>query len=110
LGLAAGPGQGVSEVQAALIALGKIGDPSTVKPIAAILTNPKADYRHRASAADALNAIGDVSALAPLEQGARTPWLKGTVIDSAAARVAAASIVNYSRLTDAEHAAALPLP
>jgi HEAT repeat protein len=56
----------------ALYALGMIGDPSTTKEVVGVLTDAKRDYKVRISAAEALNFLGDPSALPALLQVAKT--------------------------------------
>ncbi len=56
------PAEGDSH-RGVLFALGMIADPSTTKQIAAVMTNAKADFRERVSAAEALNLAGDAAAL-----------------------------------------------
>ena len=94
-------GKGVSEHQSVIIALGQIGDPTSVKTLTNVLNDAKRSFKHRAAAAEALNLIGDVSALPALSAVAtKTKWLNGTTIDPEAASVAAAGITNYSRLAE----------
>jgi HEAT repeat protein len=50
----------------ALYALGMIGDTSTTKDVAAVLTDAKREYTMRISAAEALNFLGDASAFPAL--------------------------------------------
>lgn len=97
-GLAAGEGKGVSGHQSIILALGQIGDPSAVKPLAAIAADAKKPQKYRVAAGEALNILGDQSALPALAAIAKTKWLKGHDIDTDAAQLAASGITSYSRL------------
>ena len=58
--------------KAPLYALGMIADPATTKDVTAILTSAAADYKDRVAAAEALNFIGDASALPTLLSAAKS--------------------------------------
>ena len=97
-GLAAGEGKGVSGHQSIIVALGQIGDPAATKTLTAIVTDAKKPQKYRIAAGEALNILGDQSALPALATLAKTKWLKGHDIDTDAAQLAASGITSYSRL------------
>lgn len=88
----------------ALYALGMVGDKSTTKEIVGVLTDAKRDYKVRISAAEALNLLGDPSALPALLETAK----KGDVVKDKQkypdVRIAAA--MAYARLGGPAEAAA----
>lgn len=103
-GLAAGPGKGVSGHQSVILALGFIGDASVGKTLQGILNDPKRNNKHRAAAAEALNALGDTSALPSLLKIANEKFITGTTVDPDKGALVAAAVTAYSRLAGAENA------
>src|SRR4029078_5135868 len=61
-----GAAKGAPVHQSAILALGLIGDPAALNPLRAVLDNAKSSGKDRAAAAQALNALGDTSALPSL--------------------------------------------
>ncbi len=87
-----------------LYALGMIADPATTKDVVAILNNSAVDYTIRKSATDALNFIGDVSALPALLNAAKTADVMKEGEKYPDVRISAA--LAYARLGGAAEAAA----
>ncbi len=104
-GLAAGPGKGVSGHQSVIIALGEIGTPDVTKPLQGILES-KQSMKLRAAAAEALNGVGDVSALPALLKVANESFInaKSKEIDGEHGALVAAAATSYSRIAWAEQA------
>lgn len=96
-GLAPG---GVSGHQSVLQALGLIAEPSSAKEIMRIAADPKANPKHRAAAAAALNFMNAKEALPVLLAGAKTTYFdpKKKEIDQDKAMLAAQMVTEYSRL------------
>ncbi len=88
----------------ALICLGMIGDPSTTKDVTGVLTDAKRDFKVRISAAEALNLLGDPSALPTLLQVAKTGDVVKDKEKYPDVRLAAA--MSYARLGGPAEAAA----
>ncbi len=103
-GLAAGEGKGVSGHQSLILALGLIGDLAGFKPVLAVLNDPKRHPKERASAAEALNAFGDASALPALLKAAQGRFISNMTIDPEAGSVVAAAVTAYSRLAGSDGA------
>ena len=99
-GAAAGAGKGVSSHQSALLALGQIGDASAGKTLLATLNDTKKNQKERASAAEALNLLGDTTALPSLLKIAQQKFINGTTIDAEAGALVASAATAYSRLAD----------
>jgi HEAT repeat protein len=87
-----------------LYALGMIGDKSTTKDIVGVLTNAKGDAKDRVSAAEALNLMGDPSALPALLNMAKSGFavVGGEKYDD----VRIASAMAYGRIGGANDATA----
>jgi HEAT repeat protein len=107
-GLAAGAGKGAPEHQSVILALGQIGDAAALKPLLAVCDNPKADNKDRAAAAEALNLLGDQSALPSLQKLANQSFIdqKTKEIDGEKGALVAAAATALSRLADDAHATA----
>ncbi len=101
-GLKAGPGQGVSGHQSIIVALGQIAGPEVAKPLIAILADPKAPPKYKTAAADALNLVGDPSALPALLKVAGESFIdaKSKTIDAEKGAVVASAATAFSRLAD----------
>ena len=99
-GLKAPPGQGVSGHQSLIVALGQISGPDVEKPLLAVLIDPKRHTKERSAAAEALNLVGDPSALPVLLKVAQGKFINGTTIDPEAGAVVASAATAYSRLAD----------
>lgn len=105
-GLKAGAGKGVSEHQSVILALGQIGDPSSVKVLLGVLNDPKRHNKERSAAAQALNFLGDPSALPSLKKLADMKFIneKTKEIDPEAGVLVATAATEYSRLAGADAA------
>jgi HEAT repeat protein len=110
-GMKAGPGKGVSGHQSVILALGLIGGPDVLKPLLEIVNDVKRPPKHRMSAAEALNALGDQAALPSLAKLAQTKFIneKSKEIDPEAFQVMAGAATAYSRIAD-ENAPTPPWP
>ncbi|MCS6913316.1 MAG: HEAT repeat domain-containing protein [Myxococcales bacterium] len=95
---------GVSGHQSVLQALGLLGDPSVVKDLIAVASDPKRHSKLRAAAATGLNFLGATEALPVLLQLAKTPYFnpKNNEIDTDKALLAAVAVTEYSRLADTD--------
>jgi HEAT repeat protein len=96
----AGAAKGAPVHQSVILALGLIGDPSAVKPLMGVLSNTKSPNKDRAAAAQALNALGDASALPALLKVANEPFIntKTKEIDGEKGSLVAEAATSYSRL------------
>lgn len=101
--------EGVSGHQSVIIALGQIADPSALKPLLAILGDAKRPAKHRAAAAEALNAMGATEAVPVLTAMAKIPYftVKDMTIDSDKAMMAVTGGTGLSRLAETDVTAVL---
>jgi HEAT repeat protein len=102
---------GVSGHQSVLLAIGFIGDPASSKLLISILADSKRPPKHRAAAAEALNALGAMDALPAMLAAAKTTYItqKGEEkeIDQEKATLAMQGVTQFSRLTDKDESAQL---
>lgn len=96
-GLAAGDA-GVPAHQGTILALGLIGDKAAEKPLIDVLKDSKRHMKERIAAAEALNALGDPTALPELQAVADTKVVSGTTVDPDAAMLVASAATALSRL------------
>jgi HEAT repeat protein len=101
-GLAAGEGKGVSGHQSVILALGSIGGPEATKAVLGVLNDGRAKQKLRAAACEAMNALGEKSALPSLAKLAQTKFIneKSKEIDPDAAGLVAGAATAYSRIAD----------
>jgi HEAT repeat protein len=102
----AGAAKGAPVHQSAILALGLIGDMSAEKTLIGVLSNAKAPAKDRTAAAQALNAMNDISALPALLKVANEPFIntKTKEIDGDKGAMVAEAATAYSRLGTGENA------
>src|SRR5262249_10976913 len=101
-----GASKGAPVHQSAILALGLIGDPSAEKTLVGVISNSKASNKDRTAAAEALNALGDTSALPALLKAANESFInaKSKEIDGDKGAMVVGAATAFSRLAGGDAA------